>query len=530
MLVTSRTLAPALLIGALAIGCGSNDGNNGAKPDAGGGEDSGMSTGDSSQAAESSLRGTAAVGAPIVSATVEYTCDDGTTGTTETDAGGSYSVEVPDSATACAVQVTSDGQPLFSFSASGAGIANITPLTDMLMRVAVAALASSPELASWFDAPEQWDAVATAIAAAIADLAAALEDAGFSVPADFDPLGAAFDAAPGDPYDDLLEAIAAAIAADPEFDGYEDFAAQFVAGAPLPTPPASAALPNPDGDFSVLGELDGASATVGGTAVTYAAEAARGTASWGKIGVDPNYTFVAYEPTDDANGFNPLTAWRLFGVPGEVGIHPCTEPGDGQTLVRLDTNGANAIAEACKIEIVEFGPTHVKGRFSAIIDGETITDGVFQVLPATGGGGTLAPGEEALVFTVDGTEYKYTTVSDGAFETYETVYASPAEDSSPGFPLGVQLHTIPGMPGTYECGQAYDGNDYRKVNVWFYWNGAWHYAGRRQNPDPDFAGSSCTISLTAVGDIVEGTFSGTFVTDDETASVEVSRGEFRLIK
>lgn len=420
---------------------------------------------------------------------------------------------------------------LYSFTPFGEGRVNITPLTDLMTRLALDASGASAQPGPWFENPVDWALVAEQWQMALLRLGEALETAGFVLPTpNFDPLAAEFTAAPGDPYDDLLEAIAAAIEENPDVEDYEAFARLFVAGEPLPSPPASSLLPSPTGDGAVLGELNGATGTVDGMGYTFAAEAEKNIVSWGKAGVSESYNFLAYKPTDSGPGFDPLTAWRLFGVPAAVGIHTCGEKAEYNTFIRLDRNGTNTLISECKIEILESTPNTVKGRFSAKVGDETLTDGFFQVLPANGGGGGLGPSEEALVFTLGGTEYKYTNVVDPSFETYTGVQAAPTENTSPGFPLGIQVHTVPDAVGTYACDQTYDGNDYRKVNVWFSWNGTWYYAGRRQNPAAGPAGSSCTIELTKVGSTVEGTFSGTFVTEDLQSSVVVSGGAFRLIK
>jgi hypothetical protein len=77
-----------------------------------------------------SVSGTAATGAALAGATVTVTCSTGTGGTTSgTD--GSYSVAISNGKGPCVLSATKGATVLRSVT-PGAGVANITPLTDML--------------------------------------------------------------------------------------------------------------------------------------------------------------------------------------------------------------------------------------------------------------------------------------------------------------------------------------------------------------------------------------------------------------
>lgn len=117
----------ALCLGIVMAGCGSDGGSSTSDPVA--------------------LKGTAAIGAPVANGTVALQCGDAETITTTANALGVYQVlqsamTAKGAAFPCAIKVSGNagGQAvtLFSF-ADSAGVANITPLTDL----AVAHMANS---------------------------------------------------------------------------------------------------------------------------------------------------------------------------------------------------------------------------------------------------------------------------------------------------------------------------------------------------------------------------------------------------
>lgn len=188
-------------------------------------------------AAPPAVSGTAAVGAPVVGGTVSATCAGGSvTAIAVTSATGGYTLDLPPGAAPCALRVTGGslgaGQ-LHSFTATGSGTVNITPLTDLILALSVDTAAGAA-LATWFASPSAWATVSGGLDSARTALATALVAAGHTVPASFNPLSVPFSATAGDGYDDLLESIAAAIDADAGFDDYADLLAAFVAGNDLP--------------------------------------------------------------------------------------------------------------------------------------------------------------------------------------------------------------------------------------------------------------------------------------------------------
>jgi hypothetical protein len=167
-----------------------------------------------------SLTGTAAIGTPLVGATVSAHCTGSTAVTpATTDAGGQWTLTLASAALLpCALQVSggsaggvANTQPLHSYAAA-AGVVNLTPITDLTV-----ALAAAATPASWFGALDAAHppALAATLDAARAQVLQAVAGAGYTLPAGsgFDPLTTTFTAAAGDPYDTLLDAFAHGLAA-----------------------------------------------------------------------------------------------------------------------------------------------------------------------------------------------------------------------------------------------------------------------------------------------------------------------------
>jgi hypothetical protein len=188
----------AAFVGALAmVAAGCSDKDDGGPEDDGSGSPA--------------LSGTAAVGAPIIGGNVTAKCRDGQTFAATTSASGGYRIELPSSVLPCALQVeggTAGGNPntqSFHSFASRSGTANLTPLTDLAV-----ALASGANPAIWFNGlsaanPPDLEELGPAIA----KLLQKLRGAGYTVPADLDPVTTAFMPTSGNLYDQLLEALAA---------------------------------------------------------------------------------------------------------------------------------------------------------------------------------------------------------------------------------------------------------------------------------------------------------------------------------
>src|SRR5690554_6373018 len=165
---------------------------------------------DTTPANAQTLTGTAAVGSPIVGGTLTAKCADGSgfTNAVTTQANGTWSGTVANGALPCALQVTG-GTPnvtLHSY-ASQAGVVNVTPLTDLAL-----ALATSSVPSDWFSGITP----TVTLALGVSGLEQALKDANFTLPSgSFDPFTTAFDATAANEWDQLLEQLKDAIAAEP---------------------------------------------------------------------------------------------------------------------------------------------------------------------------------------------------------------------------------------------------------------------------------------------------------------------------
>lgn len=181
-----------------------------------GGGDSGNSGNPATSTTTAS--GVAAVGAPIVGGTVTLKCASGTTATTTTGADGTWKVSLKVSDYPCVIRVNggqANGQalaaPLHSVVA-GAGIANITPLTDLMVGIL-----SNNKPNAWFDSANNGDLGSKISAAALASAQDKLKETLASLPGKpalpdgFNPMTSAFNAQKGDAGDDLLESYGAAL-------------------------------------------------------------------------------------------------------------------------------------------------------------------------------------------------------------------------------------------------------------------------------------------------------------------------------
>lgn len=185
------------------------------------------------------LAGVAAVGSPIVGGTVEVSCAAGPALSTTTGAAGAWQIAAADQTLPCAVRVsggTVDGNPnpgsYHALALAFDGNLNLTPLSDLVTARAVGA---APQ--AWFAAPT-FDAVTAANVDAAVDAVVAALGVGGAL-GTIDPLTTSFQPQPGDPLDDLLEALRSALAA---------------LAIDYPTLLAAAA----SGDFAALGALPAA--------------------------------------------------------------------------------------------------------------------------------------------------------------------------------------------------------------------------------------------------------------------------------
>lgn len=222
-----------------------------------GGCDNDKSSGASAPAA-STVSGTAAVGAPIPSATVTLTCanqpDTVADRTTVTTATGTFSfASVPNSYLPCGLTIaaTATTPEMHSFvtAATGSAItANITPLTELVFAQAIYnAGLTNTTVAQFLQTPQTpatLSAVVAAVPAAVTSLVNTLNAAstGTDLPSGFNPITLAFAADGASQYDSFLDDLATALGGT----SYATFLANvdFSAGLSFPaitvtyTPPA----------------------------------------------------------------------------------------------------------------------------------------------------------------------------------------------------------------------------------------------------------------------------------------------------
>ncbi len=192
---------------------------------------SGCLSDDNSTPAADTLGGTAATGAPIVGGTVNVKCAGGSSLSDITDSSGVWQVTLSGQTLPCAVEVSGGnlvgGQTYYSVALQP-GTVNITPLTDLI----VANLAGQAP-GVWFgglNANAYQLITSGAVNTALGNLRTAL---GLAALDDIDPLTASFDAQPGDPLDNVLEAMQSAFSDYAALldaalgDGFATFAEQY---------------------------------------------------------------------------------------------------------------------------------------------------------------------------------------------------------------------------------------------------------------------------------------------------------------
>lgn len=162
--------------------------------------------------------GTAAVGLPIVGGQVTMKCASGTTMTAVTENTGTWQTSARNSDYPCVIQVsggTAGGvertTSLYSI-ASGPGVSNITPLTDLI----VAAL-SGQEPGAWFASVTNGVLSGVITPAGLSDALGKVKSAIATLPGrlslldGFDPITTGFNATKGDAVDGLLEVYGVAL-------------------------------------------------------------------------------------------------------------------------------------------------------------------------------------------------------------------------------------------------------------------------------------------------------------------------------
>jgi len=162
------------------------------------------------------LNGTAAVGLPIVGATVNIVCSGlSTTSMTQTDSSGSWQISIPGASLPCALELTGgtiDGlnnTTAYHSIATSSGTNNITPLTDLM----VANLAGTASLQTWFAALTGSSSTITSITPA--QVGQAFTVLGRDIPvlgsAITNPITTSFTPTTGNSMDSALTALAAGL-------------------------------------------------------------------------------------------------------------------------------------------------------------------------------------------------------------------------------------------------------------------------------------------------------------------------------
>lgn len=186
----------------------------------GGGGDSSNSgnAGNSGNSDTTVANGVAAVGAPIAGGTVSLRCASGTTATATTGTDGTWKASLKSSDYPCVIRVSggqANGKALSSSLYSvvtGAGTANITPLTDLMVGIM-----SGSTPSAWFDSATNGDLSSKISATALSNAQDKLKETLASLPgkpalpANFNPVTSTFSAQNGDAGDDLLESYGAAL-------------------------------------------------------------------------------------------------------------------------------------------------------------------------------------------------------------------------------------------------------------------------------------------------------------------------------
>lgn len=221
---------PALLLGLLLTGCGG-----------GGGSTAATTTPPASNSI--SLSGTAAVGFPIVGASVGVTCAAGPTitGIANTSITGAWSTTASGQTLPCVVNVTGGttngavNTTTYQSIANGAGIVNVTPLTSLVVANLIGSSTATPTSAQLATITQ------AQIDTSIANVQTAL---GATLPSTINPITTAFTPTGGVVMDDVLTAMANAMTSSgTNYSALLSSSANAAPGAAI-TPPAgySAAL------------------------------------------------------------------------------------------------------------------------------------------------------------------------------------------------------------------------------------------------------------------------------------------------
>ncbi|MGH8491748.1 MAG: hypothetical protein ACRERR_01390 [Moraxellaceae bacterium] len=489
--VMQKNLAASLLIGVTLFlsACGSDD---------------------SSTAASTSttVSGVAATGAPIASGNIVLHCQNNWNEDTITNSNGQWSMVVPTANLPCAIKASASGggQNYYSFT-TGSGssiVTNITPLTSL----ALAKAGITPD-DTWFNALDNagLQSLSSSIAAAITALKTALQTASYTLPSGFNPFAVAFSAEAGNSYDDLLEQLKAALAADSS-----DFATlltNFASGGALPEAPEETEEPEEpspctggddklvftSGPSDFCGFSKGASAntienyyqftsTAGSHGTTYVKfnmnEA--GTAVEKVTIENDDYAFACGTPFAACTGvsFSTTATYKQFSL-SNTSLAVVFGASEAMTVNGLlihsttssGTGGSDTIATPT-LETGEFGV-----RFAS--------NGTIQSVAETGverffsGNGDI----------VTGSGDSAGLLTDAYLNIYTPVYNS------------FGLTSLPNSVGTYSCGDNYGAFNGRNITVAYAAGQGYSSMGTGS-----VSGFSCSITVTQVGSISGSTYTG----------------------
>jgi hypothetical protein len=398
--------------------------------------------------------GTAAIGAPLVGATVNLRCQNNVTATTTTSNTGAWSASVARASLPCAVQLTggtigvggiANTQNYYSITMSSSAnvTTNITPLTTL-------ALAMGSGIAfddTWFDGlnDASLDNLLLDAETAVDNFASALSSLGYTLPADFNPFTLAFNPVNGNTYDDLLEAFNTALSTLGI--SFTDLMDAIAAGGELPESPENGG----DGDC-----------TSGDNKLVFT----NGPSGICDFIKDESANFESYYQFTSSTGAHGTTYVKFILSESSVSSLEienndyawfCGGIGAACTGITV-TTGSDYVQFTVSNTVLEplFGTSQAL-TVNGLLAHSTASGGSSEGLPAT----PLESGQFGVRFAingvVNGTEQNGTIrywASPFAFEDQATNSFTayiPSDTPSDTF----TLRNLPNTPGTYDCGAAF---------------------------------------------------------------------------
>lgn len=472
-----------------------------------GSDSSNTSSGGSTPASTSStVSGVAATGAPLAGGSIVLHCQNSWNEGATADSNGAWSIAVPSANLPCAVKATpaGGGQSYYSFTLSSGSsvVTNVTPLTSL----ALAKTGITPDDA-WFNALNDGgrQALATSIASAITALKTALDNAGYTLPSGFNPFNVTFTASAGNAYDDLLEAIKAALA-DASTD-LPTLLASVASGGNLPDAPEEEPAPTCSSGNNKLVFTGGPSGFCGFTREASANTIEnyyQFTSTAGSHGT----TYVKFTLTSNGSAVQSVMIENddyAFNC-GSGSATTCS----GVTF--SDVSGGRQFNLSGTTLGVVFGGTQ-----SLVVNGNLVhTTGSSS--GGTGGSDTIATptlesGEFGLRFASNGTINAVAEegvqrfwsdhggISVGIGDSAGLLTESYLTISSPFSSFG--LNNLPNTPGTYDCGYSLGSLNPRNISLAYGVGQGYSSIGTR-----GVSGFSCSITITSVGSTSGSNYSG----------------------